>query len=333
MRIVIEDKIPAIKGIFEPFADVVYLPATEISHENLKESDALITRTRPYLGASLLEGTKLKIIATATIGTDHIDIDYCKKTGIKVTNAPGCNAPAVAQWVFASIFSIIGDKYTGNQTIGIVGVGNVGKIVSKWAKDLGFNVLENDPPRALNEPNKEFYTLHEIAREADIITFHTPLITDGLFPTDHLADSDFFNSLGRKPVLLNASRGQVVDTTALIEALDTGLVSTVAIDCWEWEPKISLVLLDKATIATPHIAGYSKEGKLRATATAVKAVSDELGIPVTPSFNIPLFNPERKISKDIIMQSYNPFIDTLALKENPELFETLRNEYVLRREP
>lgn len=332
-RIIIEDKIPAIKGVFDAAADVEYLPVSEITREVLQSADAVITRTRPYLGENLLAGSKLRIIATATIGTDHIDAEYCRRNNIKVVNAPGCNAPAVAQWVMTSIFSMTDGKKPESLTVGIVGVGHVGKIVSLWSRQAGFTVLENDPPREQAEGSGKFADINEIAAKADIITFHTPLTKTGKFPTFHLADEKFFKSLKRRPIIINAARGAVIETPALIQALKEGRVSAAAIDCWEGEPEISYELLKMAEIATPHIAGYSREGKLRATEAVIKAVADELNLEVQVPFSVPVFDPERAIPRELLQESYNPLTDTQNLKNNPGDFEKLRDNYILRSEP
>lgn len=330
-KIIIEDKIPYIRGIFDDVAEVRYLPAVSITADALIDADALITRTRPKLDEALLKNSRLKIIATATIGTDHIDTNYCNAKDIRVYNAPGCNAPAVAQWVYAAILNLIDARDIPNLTLGIVGVGHVGRIVELWGRKLGFKILLNDPPRALAEGDDEFMSLAELAHKSDIITFHTPLEKAGKFPTYHLADKSFFDSLQRTPLILNASRGPVVDNEALIEALDTDKVRAAAIDCWEGEPGLSLSLLDRVTIATPHIAGYSIEGKIRATIAAVEAVSKELhitpvSVPPFPAVNFTNVTAER------IIDSYDIKADSRKLKNNPEDFEPLRDHYALRHE-
>lgn len=331
MKIIIEDKVPFIRGVFEPVADVVYLPANDINLCSLAQADALITRTRPRLDSDLLENSPIKVIATATIGTDHVDLDFCARKGIAVYNAPGCNAPAVAQWVFASIFELTEAKAPSSLTLGVVGVGNVGKIVEHWGRILGFNVLLCDPPRVENESCHGFVDLNYIADNSDIITFHTPLIKTGSFPSFHLADKSFFHRLQRSPVVLNASRGPVVDTRSLVDAIASGKVSAAAVDCWEGEPHIDLDLLHLSSIATPHIAGYSIEGKKRATLTAIRAVSHELGLAVKDPFVMPPVNLD-KINKEAIISSYDIMADSDMLKSCPEEFERLRDNYNLRNE-
>lgn len=332
MKIIVEDKIPYIKGTFDDVAEVKYLPANEIVAENVKDADVLITRTRPRIDSSLLEGSNIRLVATATIGTDHIDLEYCRAVGIKVVNAPGCNAPGVAQWVFSSIFSLMENKPTHSLTIGIVGVGNVGKIVEKWGRDLGFRVLLNDPPRALKEGADNFVDIDTIAKESDIITFHTPLVKTGRFPTYHIGDNVFFSKLRHKPLVLNAARGSILDTEATINAIDGQRIGGLSIDCWEGEPEIDCRLLERTSISTPHIAGYSMEGKKRATAAAVKAVTEEFGLEPKWQFEIPPL-PTGTAEKALITGSYDVRVDSAPLKSHPEQFEKIRNNYCFRPEP
>ena len=330
MKFIIEDKIPFIKGIFERVGEVVYLPASKIDRSSLIEADVLISRTRPYLSKELLEGTGLKLIGSATIGTDHIALDYCKENGIKVVNAPGCNAPAVAQWTLSSILHI--DQEMKRKVMAVVGVGNVGKLVADWATRIGYEVLQVDPYRAEAEGEGNFFSLEEAIRDADIITFHTPLTRDGKYPTYHLANKKFFQSLRNKPIILNAARGAVVNTLELLEAYRKGEINSIAIDCWEDEPEINRALLGIASIATPHIAGYSIEGKIRASNAMIEAVNQEFGTDLKLVMAIPT-RKNTDISAERILKSYNPNNDTQELKNNPSEFEKLRDNYNYRKEP
>ncbi len=329
LNIIVEDKIPYIKGVMERAGNVTYLAAGEITPGVMRHADALITRTRTRCDASLLDGSSCRFIATATIGTDHIDTGYCRRRGIVVANAPGCNAPAVAQYVMAAIIAARPAGVEG-LTIGIVGVGNVGRIVESWARSLGMKVMRCDPPRAAAGDPGPWYSLEEIAAEADVITFHTPLTTSGPYPTYHLADSRFISMLRRDPLIINAARGPVTDTRALLEA---PVECKLAIDCWEGEPEIDPELLDRAFIATPHIAGYSREGKIRATAMAVDAFSRHFGVGVNPlPVEIPRAAPEG-VTVEKIVGSYDILADDRALRSSPGSFETLRDRYDLRPEP
>lgn len=333
MNIIIESNIPYIRGVFEDAGcRVSYLTPQEITAEAMRDTDVLVTRTRVRCDERLLDGSRCRMIASATIGLDHVDLPWCAAHGIEVRNAPGCNAPAVAQYVLASLMSIHGSDLSGMR-LGIVGVGNVGRIVSRWAEGLGIEVLACDPPRADAEGAEGFHTLQQLARQADAITFHTPLTRGGLYPTAHLADAAFFASLERRPTVINSARGAVVDNKALVAALASGKAGHAVIDCWENEPAISRELLRDAFIATPHIAGYSRQGKIRATAMAVEAVGRRFGLKPGPlGAEVPPAAPET-VDAQSILSTYDPLADTAALRANPELFEDLRNHYALREEP
>lgn len=327
MKIIIEKNIPFIHGLLEPYAQVEYLAPHEFTSEAVKNADALVVRTRTRCDAALLAGSKVRFIATATIGTDHIDMPWCEKTGITVANAPGCNAPAVAQYVLSSIHHL-SNRPMCQYTIGIVGVGHVGRIVEQWARCMDMTVLLNDPPRQAAEGGDNWISLDEIAEKSDIITFHTPLDAS----THHLVDEKFLNSLRRAPIIINAARGGVVDNKALSDAIDKGAVGAAVIDCWENEPSISKELLGQADIATPHIAGYSYEGKVRATRMALDALTSFFGLPdIKMEQNVP-DGACKSVTAKAVSASYNPFEDTAALKNSPDDFEVLRNHYKLRHE-
>lgn len=330
VHIVIESNIPFVRGLLDDVATVSYLAPEEITAETMRSADALITRTRTHCNADLLSDSKCRIIASATIGLDHVDCDYCGRRGITVANAPGCNAPAVAQYVLASVIAAYGEESLSGLTLGIVGVGHVGKIVEQWSRSLGMNVMLCDPPRADVEGGDAFVSLDEIAEKADIITFHTPLTKGGLYPTYHLADEQFFNALSRVPMVINAARGPVIDTPALLDAINSGKVGRVVIDCWEGEPNLNLQLLESAFIATPHIAGYSHQGKVRATKMAVDAVAAKLGLNPKPMSESVPEGAALIVDAHSIALSYNPLDDTAALRKNPGMFEDLRNHYQLR---
>ena len=347
MKIVIDDKIPYVKGAFEPFAEVVYLPGKETTPEVVKDADAIITRTRTKCNRNLLEGSAVKFIATATIGFDHIDTEYCKEAGIEWTNAPGCNAGSVNQYIASALFSWSMRKRNdlAGKTIGIVGVGQVGSRVAKLCQTIGMNVLLNDPPRERAEGPEQFVSLKTIQQEADIITFHVPLNMEGEDATFHMVNEDFMQNLGKTPLLINSCRGEVFDTEAVYNALEASDISEVIIDCWENEPELDLELLNLAEYGTPHIAGYSKDGKANGTKMSVQAVSRffNLGIddwepsgvetPENPIINID-GNQRREYSilAEAILSTYDIENDDEALREAPHLFEKLRGDYPVRRE-
>ena len=347
MKIIIDNKIPYIKGALEPFAEVVYLPGSETTKEIVKDADALITRTRTICDSQLLGGSSVKYIATATIGFDHIDTDFCERAGIKWTNAPGCNAESVNQYIASALFSwsMRQRKDLTGMTIGIVGVGNVGSRVAKTCEILGMKVLLNDPPRERKEGSEKFVSLKTIQQEADIITFHVPLNMSGDDKTYHLGDEIFFQNLAKDPLIINSCRGEVIDSEAIYDAVEAADVCGYIADCWENEPEINLELLNQTDYGTPHIAGYSKDGKANGTKMSVQAVSRffNLGIDDWEPKNVePPKNPvieidgdqrrEYSILAEAILSTYDIESDDDALKESPHLFEKLRGDYPVRRE-
>lgn len=347
MKIIIDDKIPYIRGAFENVAEVVYLPGSKTTAEIVKDAHAIVTRTRTICNEKLLAGSLVEFIATATIGFDHIDTDYCDTNGIRWTNAPGCNSKSVEQYI-ASTLVVLAKKNDWNlneKTIGVVGVGNVGRKVAHICEIIGMKVLLNDPPRERIEGSEKFVSLETIMNEADIITLHVPLNMKGKDATFHLGNESFLSSLKKKPVLLNSCRGEVVETNAVKAALKKGHISAFVCDCWENEPAIDLELLSLTEIATPHIAGYSKDGKATGTLMSVQAISEffNLGLNDWRPTGIELPNQpvieidgtgltEQEILSKAILHTYDIRNDDKAFRSNTELFEQLRGDYPTRRE-
>ena len=323
MKVIIDHKIPYIKEAISRIADeVIFLPGNAFTKEAVKDADALIVRTRTMCNRELLEGSRVKFIATATIGYDHIDTEYCREAGITWTNCPGCNAGSVEQYVHSALLQLKHKKGLDleKSTLGIVGVGHVGSRVKRMAESLGMRVLQNDPPRA-DKGEQGFVNLETIARECDVITFHTPLNREGKYATYHLANEDFLFSLERTPYLINSSRGEVVDTASLLVALSAGKVKDAVIDTWEHEPNISRELMSVAFLATPHIAGYSADGKANATRMSLEALCQFFGVEA----EFTILPPEGP-------SDYDPTRDSEWLKASPEKFEWFRGNYPLRRE-
>lgn len=346
MKIIADKNIPYLKGIAEHFGDVSYLDGSEFTHDTIKDADTLIVRTVTHFGESILKDSNVKLICSATIGYDHIDTTYCDTHGIIWKNAPGCNSGSVMQYVISSLIVIARKKGFDlkDKTIGIVGVGNVGKKVAKACETLGMKVLLNDPPRQAQEKNNCFVSLQTIMDEADIITFHTPLAKEGEYKTYHLADKEFFSSLKKKPVIINSARGGIIDTAAIKAAIKETKISGAIIDCWENEPQIDLEYLNLVDIATPHIAGYSADGKANATRMSLESIASHYGLdkqpillvkepaPVNPVIDMNQYsNNDNRIS-EAILNTYDPLGDFARLKAAPDAFKKLRNEYPLRRE-
>ena len=300
----------------------------------------LVTRTRTRCDAALLEGTAVKMIATATIGMDHIDLDYCRCHGIEVTNAAGCNAGGVMQYVFSALYGVAarkGIKIDGS-TIGIIGVGQVGSKVEAMADYLGFRILRCDPPRAKAEGPEGFCSLEHLLTESDVVTLHVPL--DDM--TRGMANADFFTLMKPGSIFINAARGEVVNEQALIEAAPK--FGAIVIDTWNNEPDVNEELVDMVDIATPHIAGYTYQGKQNGTALAVRAIARHFGIE-----NLYDFYPEADVEGHepvlldlkgkthgeiaaVFQYNYPIFTDDFRFRMEPHHFEKLRTEYQYRRE-
>ena len=340
MKIVADKYIPFLEGVFEPYAEVVYKDGMEICRGDVADADVMIIRTRTKCNADLLEGSKVRMIATATIGMDHIDLEYCRNHGITVQNAEGCNAGGVLQYVFSALYGMAarkGIKLDG-ATMGIVGVGHVGKKIEAMARYLGFNVLMCDPPRAAAEGSDAFCSLEYLLANSQIVTMHVPLDET----TRGMADEEFFMLMPPGAIFINAARGEILDDNALMQAIPK--LGAVAIDTWNHEPNINLELLDMVDIATPHLAGYSYQGKQNATALAVQAVAKFFGIKELyeyyPEADVPDHEPIQLDLRDkthgeraaVFQYNYPIFTDDFRFRMEPENFEKLRSEYQYRRE-
>jgi len=340
MKIVADTNIPFLKGVMEPYAQVQYLDAKDIDHQVLMDADALIIRTRTKCNQEMLEGTKVQMIASATIGTDHIDLAWCRENGIEVQNAEGCNAGGVADYVFSALYGVASRRAIklDDAVIGIIGVGNVGKKVEQMARNLGFKVLLNDPPRAKAEGPEGFVSLDELLAKSNIVTLHVPLDDT----TRELANDSFFEKMLPGAIFINASRGEVVDETALLRARPK--LGAIILDTWCNEPTPNPILIEACDVATPHIAGYSYQGKQNGTAMAVQAVARHFGIEPLYNFHPTLEDDNLKpVAIDmegktlgqiaaILQYNYPIFTDDFLFRSAPSNFEKLRSEYNYRRE-
>jgi len=354
MKIVCDSKVPFLRGVFEPFAEVLYLPGGQTSPADVRDADALITRTRTRCDAALLAGSSVRVIASATIGYDHIDTAWCDAHGIRWANAPGCNAGSVEQYVAAALCALSRRGFPlAGRTLGVVGVGHVGSRVARMAAALGMRVLLCDPPRARAEssapaqPGDHFLPLDEVISRSDIVTLHVPLTRTGEDATWHLFDAARLAAMRADQYLVNSSRGPVVDGAALKAALQAGRLGGAVLDVWEDEPDPDRGLLALADIATPHIAGYSADGKAAGTAAAVRTVAQALGLPLELWRPAALPAPAQPLSftldgagknlsevlSDAILYTYDILADDAALRADPARFEALRGDYPVRREP
>jgi len=336
LKIVADKHIPYLKGVLEALADISYLPAREITSSVVRDADALIVRTRTRCGRELLKGSKVRFIASATSGTDHLDFDYCREQGIACQNAPGCNASSVAQYLAAAFIQIAEkEQRSFNElTLGIIGVGHVGEKVRQVGESLGMNVLLNDPPRERKEKSSRYTDLEYLLETADIISLHVPLNRSGRDQTVGLVDRNFLKLMKPGAWLINTSRGEVGITKDLVNhSSDKNYI----FDVWENEPHLNATLLSKAMIATPHIAGYSVNGKANATRAVVRALSNyfnwdlddfEPDIPLPEKNRIkPLSGNDFEELKEIVKHTYYILHDDRLLRENPGSFEALRGNY------
>lgn len=346
LRIVADDAIPFLRGAFEDYARVEYLPWERIVREKVKDADALIIRTRTICNRGLLEGSSVRFIATATIGYDHIDTGYCDEAGIHRSSAPGCNAGSVMQYMASAIIALCDHtrRLPCEMVLGIVGVGHVGSRVEKLATALGMTVLKCDPPRARQEGAGHYLSFDDLLRQSDIVTLHVPLTMGGADPTCHMINEVSIKAMKRGAWLINTARGGVAETASLKKALRNGHLSGVILDVWEEEPRIDRELLSSALIGTPHIAGYSLDGKANGTIMAVRSVAGYFDLPLgnwTPR-EFPADPPELELNpagktdftatREAILSVYDIFRDDDRLKSNPSMFEQQRIHYPLRRD-
>ena len=349
MKIVIDNKIPFIKGVLEPYSEVVYKAGAQTTAEDVADADAIITRTRTICNSTLLNGSKVKAIATATIGFDHIDTTWCEANGIAWSNAPGCNSWSVKQYI-SSVLVVLAQRHgleLDKMTLGVVGVGNVGSKVAEVGRALGMKVLLNDPPRARKEGGDAFVGLDRIVAESDIITIHVPLEREGEDATWHLFDAERIAGLRPDQILINSSRGPVVDNKALKAALQAGAIKAAVLDVWEGEPDLDPELVNLLDISTPHIAGYSADGKANGTSMSVQYISRQLDLPLkewkAEGVPAPVQALEFELDAagksaqealaEAILHTYDVRQDSDALRADLGSFEKLRGDYMIRREP
>ena len=340
MRFVIDNEIPFIKGVFEPYAEVQYIEGADITRADIKNADALVIRTRTRCDAKMLRGTRVKMIATTTVGVNNIDMAYCSRHGIHVQNASGTISGAVMNYVFSALYGTASRKsipLTG-ASFGILGVGNVGSRVEQSARMLGFKVLRYDPWRAESEGPEDFCHLDDLLAEADVISLHLP-VNDS---TRGIANADFFAKMKPGAFFINTSKGELVDELALIEAAPK--LGPIVIDTWCNEPDINRDLMQVADIATPHISGYSYQGKLLATRSAVRAIARFYGlselydffpvgdVAVRDAVRLDLRGKTQGEITSVFQYNYPIFTDDFMFRMNPDSFNELRVKYRYRRE-
>lgn len=354
MKIIADENIPFVKECFSSIGDVQALSGRQITPKVVADVDILLVRSITPVNEKLLAESSVKFVATATIGFEHVDTDYLNKRSIGFASAPGSNANSVAEYIVAALLSV-GKKHKitlAGKSIGVVGVGNVGSRMAKKCLALGMKVKLNDPPLARQTGDPKYRPLNELF-DCDLITLHTPLTKEGQDKTFHLADDKFFASLKPGCVFINTSRGAVHDTSSLKAAIKSGKLGTVILDVWENEPNIDCELLRIVDISTPHIAGYSLDGKIAGMIMIYNAacqhfklkpkykIEDFLPSPKVPQIVIEKIGPDQqKILRDVVQQVYTINRDDFNTREiamvEPEkrgkFFDDLRKNYPVRRE-
>lgn len=278
MTIIADSGIPCLSEFFGPFGEVITLPAGEISRERIRKADALIVRSVTRVDASLLAGSAVRFVGSATIGTDHVDLPFLEDNGIRFAYAPGCNAQSVVEYVLAALCAVSRDKgeELTEKTVGIVGCGAIGSRLAGYLEGLGIRTLRCDPPRT-EQGERGFIEFPDLAEQSDIVTLHCPLSRTGDHPTHHLINQERLSYFRSGAWLINTARGAVVDGVALSRAIDSGKIGATVLDVWENEPLPDPTLVARCDIATPHIAGYSWEGKVNGARMIAAALADWLG--------------------------------------------------------
>nr|WP_223852249.1 MULTISPECIES: 4-phosphoerythronate dehydrogenase PdxB [Proteus] len=344
----VDENMPYAQQLFCQLGEVKAVSGRPLPIEELDDTDALMVRSITKVNASLLAGKPVKFVGTATAGFDHVDTAWLEQQKIAFSSAPGCNAIAVVEYVFSALMVFAeqeGFQLT-DKTVGIVGVGNVGGRLAKRLRALGVNVLLCDPPRADRGDDEQFHSLETLLKQADILTFHTPLNKSGRYNSYHLINESNLDILPEGRILINASRGEVIDNAALLSALNQGKKLRVVLDVWEPEPDLSLELLNKVDIATPHIAGYTLEGKARGTTQVYEAYCDFIGQPQHVELSTLLPKPlistisvqgelTQTLLKQLIHLVYDVRRDDAPLRKVAGIkgeFDKLRKFYPVRRE-
>ena len=342
MKLVIDTEIPFIKGVFEPYGQVEYLRGEEITHDSIRDADAIIIKGHTRCDEALLKGTSVKMIATTIVGLSHIDTDYCNRNGIYVQNAKGTTSGAVCNYIFSAIYGCAARRSINlsGSTIGIIGYGTVGQKVEAVARALGFKVLIEDPPKEKEHTSatSPFCDIDYLLANSDIVTLHIP-INDR---TRGKVNAAFFAKMKYGAFFINTAGSGVVVEEDLIKAIPH--LGPVIIDCWNHEPNINKELLDLVDIGTPHISGYSYQSKLAATRSVVRSVARFFSIPSLYEFfpkpdienmdaiHVDVIGKSQGEIASIFQYNYPIFTDDFFFRMEPDSFNELRIKYRYRRE-
>lgn len=361
MKIVADRNMPYAAEAFETLGETVIRDGRALTAADVRDADILAIRSTTQVNAALLDGSRVRFVGTATIGTDHMDIPYLESRGIGWCFSPGCNANSVSEYFTAALLhlAVVNGFSMAGRTVGVIGVGNVGSRVVQKARALGMKVLMNDPPRqrqaraaGRDAEAAEFVDLQTLLAAADIVTVHVPMEKGGSDPTFHLADAAFFGHMRPGSIFINAARGAVADSLALLAAIDSGRLAHVVLDTWEGEPGAYRdELLERVDIATPHIAGHSFEGKVGGTEMVYRAVCEYIGQPPVwtaegnlPPPPVPYIRVDARglatevVLEGIVRQVYDIMGDDARMRQRaPDIgkaahFDHLRKNYPMRRE-
>jgi erythronate-4-phosphate dehydrogenase len=355
MKTVCCSNMPFASDAFGTLGTVLSKDGRTIGPADVRDADLLAVRSTTRVDAALLDGSRVRFVGSGVIGTDHLDVAYLERRGIRWCSAAGCNANSVSEYLTAALLCLaVRHRFTlAGKTIGVIGVGNVGRLVVRKAEALGLTVLQNDPPRQRAESGGAFVSLDRVLAESDIVTMHVPLTAKGSDPTRNMADAAFFARMKPGCVFVNAARGGVVVTDALLAAMDRGAVAHAVIDCWEGEPAFRLDMLKRADLATPHIAGHSFEGKVMGTVIVYREACRFLGVapswsheplmppPLAPALTVRAAGrPIEAVLRDLVRPVYDIEADDGRLragavtddKDRAAHFDGLRKRYPMRRE-
>ena len=354
MKIIADSSIPFAADCFSSIGQVQLIPGREMSSADIRDADILVVRTITAVDEHLLAGSKVRFVGTVTIGFDHLDTDFLRRHNIAFASAPGSNANSVAEYVIAALFNVAKKHNINlqNKSIGIIGVGNCGSRVAKKTEALGMKLCLNDPPLYRKTQDPKYLPLENLF-DCDFITLHTPLNSTGIDKTFHLADDKFFNSVKNGCIFLNTSRGPVVETEALKYAIRSGKLAAAVLDVWENEPNIDVELLEMADIATPHIAGYSLDGKVTGLIMVYQKICEHFGLEAkfdrgsflpAPAVGCLEINPTTASEQDILRQAVEKIYDIntddlrnngilkMPAEKRPALFDHMRDNYFTCRE-
>ena len=354
MKIIADENIPFVSECFSSIGDVETVSGRKVTSTVVSDADVLLVRSITQVDADLLAGSKVRFVGTATIGFDHIDTEYLSRNNISFASAPGSNANSAAEYVIAALLNIAKQNSINleGKSIGIIGVGNVGGRVAKKCEALEMKLYLNDPPLQRQTGDSKYLPIEKLF-DCDFVTLHTPLTFEGEDKTFHLADDKYFESLKKRCIFINASRGGVVDSSALKAAIRESKLRSTLLDVWENEPNIDTELLEMVDIGTPHIAGYSLDGKITGMIMIYKEaceyfelevkydIDSFLPVPAIPELKI---NNQSVSEQDVLLGAVEKIYDIKAddvrlrrmleesAKERGKYFDSLRKNYPVRRE-